>query len=162
MCANVCSQNKQASVHEHGCHAMCGHACLHTCTPCVWSSVRFTLHLLCFSQALPTTCLPDHRFTKHLLALTPCLPSTCWAVAKVYQAPALLFSQVYSAPDGFSQACQASAWLLPQVYQAPAWLFPSFTKHLRQKCQNLVFVKMTPFCWFAAACGGGAFLFYIN
>ena len=157
MCANVCSHNKQASVHEHGCHAMCGHACLHTCTPCVFSSVRFTLHLLCFSQALPSTCLPYHRFTKHLLALSPCLPSICWAVAQVYQAPALLFPRfiqhLLAFPRlakhlpgffprftkhllGFVLGLLSTCKLFFQVYQAPAVLFLMFTEHVLH------------FCWF--------------
>ena len=81
-----------------------------------------------------STCNALPRFTKHLLAFS-----------QVYQAPAWLFPR-------FSLA-------VPQVYQAPAWLFPSFTKHLRQSAKIWFFVKMTPFFWFAAACGGGAFLF---
>ena len=141
---------------------MCGQACLHTCTPCVLSSVRFTLHLLCFSQALPSTCLPYHRFTKHLLALSPCLPSTCWAVAQVYQAPALLFPK-------FIQHLMA----FPRLAKHLPGFFPRFTKHLLgcfpalpSTCDKSVniwfFVKMTHCFWFAAACGGGAFLFYIK
>ena len=155
MCANVCSQNKQASVHEHGCHAMCGHACLHTCTPCVLSSVWFTLHLLCFPMIYRAPA-----------CLITGLPSTCLPFPLAYQAPAGLlprftkhlpcFSNVYSAPAGFSQACQASAWLLPQVYQAHAWLRPRFTMHLQYfsrftkhlLCCFLRFTEhLLPFCW---------------
>ena len=80
----------------------------------------FTEHLLALSQVYQAPACPFPLLTKHLLGCCPGLPSTC-----------LAFSQVYSAPDGFSQACQASAWLLPQVYQAPAWLRPRFTKHLQ-------------------------------
>ena len=76
----------------------------------------------------------------------PGLPSTC-----------LAFPQVYSAPAGFSQACQASAWLLPQVYQAPAWLRPRFTMHLQaffqvDQAPAVLFLRFTEhvlhFCWF--------------
>ena len=108
------------------------------------------------------------------------LPSTCWLFPQVHQAPVELFHWSTKHLLRLFIGLPSTCWLFPRFtkhllgcFPGLAWLCPRFTKHLLgcfpalpSTCDKSVkiwfFVKMTIFFWFAAACGGGAFLFYIK
>ena len=114
-----------------------------------WLFPRFAKHLLgCF----PGLAWLFPRFTKHLLGCFPGLPSTCWLFPGGLQVT--IINMMWENDSGKKFLRCDQFFLLGFIAGCPLLCMAKTTK-----MSNSVFVNMTPFFGFAAACGGGAFSF---